>query len=350
MKKSIPIIIAAMSLAMSPVALAQDYVALLLPTDKQERWEKQDAKFFREWMDKLAPDVRVEVFNAKGDSAAQQRQAEQALTKGAKVLVVIPHDGQAAAVIADKAAEDGVPVIAYDRMIQSQNTSFWVQADLRASGRAQAAHVVANTKNGDTLVLLRGSPTDPNAPTIYHGQLDVLQGLFDSGERVLGGEAETPDWSQDVAQRNMEQILTKIGNNVQGVVASNDTTARGAIAAMLPQGLAGSVPVSGLDCELASMQQILIGNQTQCVWRDFNLMMEATAKAVVALMKGESLDGIVVGTSPANSAGKQVPMVPVGFYNAVGEKGVRYVVDADPAHSKDAVCKGEAAKTNYCRN
>lgn len=347
--KQIALVAAAASLALSPVAQAEDYVALLLPSDKQERWEKQDAVFFRDWMKKLAPDVRVEVFNALGDQAAQQRQAEQALTKGAKVLVVIPSDGDAAAVIADKAAEDNVPTIAYDRMIQSKNTSFWVQADLRASGRAQAAHVVANTKDGDTLVLLRGSPTDPNAPTIYHGQMDVLQGLFDSGERKFGGEAETPDWSQDVAQRNMEQMLTKLGNNVQGVVASNDSTALGAIAAMSPQGLAGNVPVSGLDCTLASLQAILLGNQTQCVWRDFNLMMEATAKAVVALMGGKSLDGIVVGTSPANSAGKQVPMVPVGFYNAVGEKGVAYVVNADPAHSKDAVCQGEAAKTNYCK-
>lgn len=347
--KQIALVAAAASLALSPVAQAEDYVALLLPTDQQERWEKQDARFFREHMKKLAPNVRVEVFNAKGDNSAQQRQAEQALTKGARVLVVIPHDGQAAAVIADKAAEDDVPTIAYDRMIQSRNTSFWVQADLRASGRAQAAHIVANTKHGDTLVLLRGSPTDPNAPTIYHGQLDVLQGLFDSGERVRGGEAETPDWKQDLAQRNMEQILTKLGNNVQGVVASNDTTARGAIAAMAPQGLAGRVPVSGLDCEIASLQKILIGEQTQCVWRDFNLMMEATAKAVVALMEGKSLDGIVVGTSPANSAGKKVPMVPVGFYNAVGEKGVAYVVNADAAIDKSAVCKGEAAKTNYCK-
>ena len=88
---------------------------------------------------------------------------------------------------------------------------------------------------------------------------------------------------------------------------------------------------------------------TQSVWRDFDMMAEATAKATVALVKGDSLDGIVVGTSPANSAGKEVPMVPVGFYNAVGEKGVAYVINNDPSISKADVCKGEAAQTSFCK-
>ena len=329
-------------------ALAQ--VTLLLPDNDQPRWESQDGAFFVQHMKDLAPDVEVEVLNANGDAAQQQRQAEQALTRGAKVLVVIPIDGEAAAVIADQAAEEGVPAIAYDRMIQSTNTSFWVQADLRASGRAQAAHVVANTDFGDTLVLLKGSPTDPNAPTIHQGQLDVLQPLFDSGERVLGYENWTPGWDPAIARRSMDQALTKLQNNVQGVVSSNDGNAGAAVASLEEQGMAGQVPVSGLDCTVAALQRILLGKQTQSVWRDFSLMMESTAKASIALLKGESLDGIVEGTSPANSAGKQVPMVPVGFYNAVGEAGVQYVIDNDSSISKADVCQGEAAQTAFCKS
>lgn len=334
----------------SPNALAQSggYVALLLPDNDQPRWESQDGRFFKEHMARLAPDIKVEVLNANGDSATQQRQAEQALSRGVKVLVVIAIDGEAAAVIADAAAEEGVPTIAYDRMIQSQNTSFWVQADLRASGRAQAAHVVANTEKGDTLVLLKGSPTDPNAPTIYHGQLDVLQPLFDSGERVLGHEDWTPGWDPAIAQRNMEQALTKLQNNVQGVVSSNDGNAGAAVTALESQGMAGQVPISGLDCTVEALQLMLLGKQTQSVWRDFSLMMESTAKAAIALVNGDSLDGIVQGFSPANSAGKEVPMVPVGFFNAVGEAGVQYVIDNDSSISKADVCKGEAAKTSFC--
>ena len=342
-------VLAALTFSLSSPALGADYVPLLLPDNDQPRWESQDGAFFLKHMKALAPDVEVEVLNANGDPAQQQRQAEQALSRGAKVLVVIPIDGEAAAIIADMAAEEGVPTIAYDRMIQSQNTSFWVQADLRASGRAQAAHIVANTDRGDTLVMLKGSPTDPNAPTIYQGQMDVLQPLFDSGERTLGYENWTQGWDPAVARRSMDQALTQLNNNVQGVVSSNDGNAGAAIASMEEQGLAGRVPVSGLDCTVEALQLMLLGQQTQSVWRDFNLMMEATAKAVVALMKGDSLDGIVEGVSPPNSAGKAVPMVPVGFYNAVGETGVQYVIDNDSSISKADVCKGEAAKTAFCQ-
>ena len=196
-KKAITCVALAM-MSMAPIAAAEDMVAMLLPENVNPRWESQDAAFFVKHMKDMAPNIQVEVFNANNDTAAQQRQAEQALSRGAKVLVVIPIDGEAAAIIADMAADEGVPTIAYDRMVQSTNTSFWVQADLRASGRAQAAHIVANTEFGDTLVMLKGSPTDPNAPTIYHGQMDVLESLFASGEQVLGYENWTQGWDPAV--------------------------------------------------------------------------------------------------------------------------------------------------------
>ena len=347
-KKVITCVALAM-MSMAPIAAAEDMVAMLLPENVNPRWESQDAAFFVKHMKDMAPNIQVEVFNANNDTAAQQRQAEQALSRGAKVLVVIPIDGEAAAIIADMAADEGVPTIAYDRMVQSTNTSFWVQADLRASGRAQAAHIVANTEFGDTLVMLKGSPTDPNAPTIYHGQMDVLESLFASGERVLGYENWTQGWDPAVARRSMDQALTKLNNNVQGVVSSNDGNAGAAVAALAEQGMAGKVPVSGLDCTVQALQLILLGQMTQSVWRDFDMMAEATAKATVALINEDSLDGIVMGTSPANSAGKEVPMVPVGFYNAVGEAGVQYVIDNDPSITKTDVCKGEAAATSFCK-
>ena len=328
---------------------ADELVVLLLPDNDQPRWENQDGRFFKEHMARLAPDVNVEVLNANGDPAAQQRQAEQALTRGAKVLVVIPIDGEAAAVIADSAKEAGVPTIAYDRMIQSKNVDFWVQADLFASGSAQAYNVVANTQQGDTLVLLKGSPTDPNAPTIYNGQMAVLKPLFDSGARVLGYENWTQGWDPAVARRSMDQALTKLNNNVQGVVSSNDGNAGAAIAALEEQGLP-NIPVSGLDATVDALQLMLLGKQSQSVWRSFDKMMESTAKAAIALINGDSLDGIVEGKSPANSAGKEVPFVPAEFYNVVGERGIQYVIDNDASITKADVCKGEAAQTSFCKN
>jgi D-xylose transport system substrate-binding protein len=162
----------ALTISSFGVAAAQDdekYVAMLLPENVNPRWESQDAAFFLEHMAEYAPDAKVEVFNANNDTATQQQQAEQALTNGADVLVVIPIDGEAAAIIADLAEEEGVPALAYDRMMQSENTDFWVQASMFETGRSQAQHVVDNTKEGDTLVLLKGSPTDPNAGVIFSG-------------------------------------------------------------------------------------------------------------------------------------------------------------------------------------
>jgi D-xylose transport system substrate-binding protein len=340
--------VAASGLVAASAASAQDMVALLLPENVNPRWEQQDAAGFLKTMSEIAPDVKVEVFNANNDTATQQRQAEQALTQGAKVLVVIPIDGESSAIIADTAAEEGVPTIAYDRMINSKNTLVWIQADLFESGAAQAQHVVDNTKSGDTLVLLRGSPTDPNAGDISDGQLKVLQPLFDSGERILGYENWTPGWDPAIARRSMDQALTQLNNNVQGVVSSNDGNAGAAIAAMEEQGIAGTVPVSGLDCTIQAQQLMLLGKQTQCGWRPLHDMADVAAKVAVRLLKGEDYDDLATKTVK-NPIGAEVAFAPVDAYSAVGEKGVKYVIKNDPTVSREAVCQGEAAKTKFCK-
>lgn len=333
----------------SPFAFAQSgFVALLLPENVNPRWENQDARFFLESMKELAPKVKVEVFNANNDTATQQRQAEQALTRGAKVLVVIPIDGESSAIIADNAADAGVPTIAYDRMIHSKNTTFWVQADLGAMGASQAEHVVRNTKKGDTLVLLKGSPTDPNAAVIHNGQLTILQSLFDSGDRVLGYENWTQGWDPAIARRSMDQALTKLKNNVQGVVSSNDGNAGAAIASLEEQGLDGKVPVSGLDATVQALQLILLGKQTQTGWRPFADMANITAKVTVRLLENKSVKSLTKGTV-INGVGAKVAFVPVGHYSAEGEKGVAYVIKNDTSVTKADVCKGAAAKTSFCK-
>lgn len=328
---------------------AEDLVVMLLPENVNARWESQDAHFFKQKMAGYAPDVVVEVFNANNDTATQQRQAEQALTRGAKVLVVIPIDGEAAAIIADQAEEAGVPAIAYDRMMQSENTDFWVQADMFATGAAQAQHVVDRTESGDTLVLIKGSPTDPNAGVIAAGQMSVLQPLFDSGERVLGYENWTPGWDPAIARRSMDQALTQLNNNVQGVVSSNDGNAGAAIASMAEQeGLVGKVPVTGLDCTVQALQLILLGEQTQCVWRPFEEMADVTAQVTVALLGDDDPSGLTQGTVE-NAAGAQIPFVPVAYYEAVGTDGVAYVIDHDLSVAKDSVCAGAASDTAFCK-
>ncbi|MCP4380731.1 MAG: sugar ABC transporter substrate-binding protein [Hyphomicrobiales bacterium] len=332
----------------SGAALAEDFVALLLPENVNPRWESQDARFFVEAMAKVAPDVTVEVFNANNDTATQQRQAEQALTRGAKVLVVIPIDGESSAIIADDAAASGVPTIAYDRMINSENTSFWVQADLEGMGYDQAMHVIENTKDGDTLVLLKGSPTDPNAAVIHNGQLRALQPLFDSGKRVLGYENWTQGWDPAIARRSMDQALTQLDNNVQGVVSSNDGNAGAAIASLAEQDLAGKVPVSGLDATVQALQLILLGEQTQSGWRPLADMAAATADVTAKLVADEDWKHLAPDTVK-NGVGADVNFVAVASYSAVGEEGVAYVIENDTSITKEMVCEGAAAETGFCK-
>lgn len=340
--------IAATALFGASAVMAQDMVALLLPENVNPRWESQDARFFVEAMAEVAPDVKVEVFNANNDTAAQQRQAEQALTQGAKVLIVIPIDGESSAIIADSAAEAGVPTIAYDRMINSENTSFWVQADLEGMGYDQAMHVIENTKDGDTLVMLKGSPTDPNAAVIHNGQLRALTPLYESGKRIMGYENWTQGWDPAIARRSMDQALTQLNNNVQGVVSSNDGNAGAAIASMEEQGMAGTVPVSGLDCTVQAQQLMLLGKQTQCGWRPLADMAQAAAQVTARLIAGETYDDL----APAmvtNGVGAEVAFVPVASYSAVGEEGVAYVIENDTSITKDMICQGAAAETGFCK-
>ena len=342
-------LIAVTAAAMSMAGMASaEMVALLLPENVNPRWEQQDAAAFVSTMAEIAPDIEVEVFNANNDTSVQQRQAEQALTQGAKVLIVIPIDGESSAIIADTAAEEGVPTIAYDRMINSLNTTFWVQADLEGMGYDQAMHVIENTEDGDTLVLLKGSPTDPNAAVIHNGQLRALTELFDSGKRILGYENWTPGWDPAIARRSMDQALTQLNNNVQGVVSSNDGNAGAAIAAMEEQGMAGTVPVSGLDCTVQAQQLMLLGKQTQCGWRPLADMAEAAAKVTVRLVNGQDFSDLASQTV-TNGVGAEVAYVPVGSYSAVGAEGVAYVIENDPSITREMVCQGEAAATALCQ-
>jgi D-xylose transport system substrate-binding protein len=340
--------VAASALLTTGVATAADMVALLLPENVNPRWEQQDAAAFVAKMAVIAPNIKVEVFNANNDTSVQQRQAEQALTQGAKVLVVIPIDGESSAIIADTAAEEGVPTIAYDRMINSVNTTFWVQADLEGMGYDQAMHVINNTKNGDTLVMLKGSPTDPNAAVIHNGQLRALSPLYASGTRVMGYENWTQGWDPAIARRSMDQALTQLENNVQGVVSSNDGNAGAAIAAMEEQGMAGSVPVSGLDCTVQAQQLMLLGKQTQCGWRPLEDMAAAAAEVSVRLVNGEDFSDLAPQTVQ-NGVGATVAYVPVGSYSAVGVDGVAYVIANDKSITKEMICQGEAAATTFCQ-
>ena len=283
-------------------------VAFLLPENVTPRWEGFDKPTFVSAMKKLAPSVKVDVLNALNKPDTQQSQAEQELTKGAKVLVVSAIDGKAFGVVAKKAASQGVKVIAYDRLISGAKISAYISFDGVAVGKAQGTWMKAHTKTGSRIAVINGATTDDNAHLFNKGYMGVLRPLFKSGARKVVGPANgtwTPGWDPPTAQREMEQLLTKNHNNIDAVLSANDGMAGGIIAALKAVGK--KVPVTGQDASLEGVQNIILGTQGMSVFKDFRLQAPAAAKITAALLAGKtSLPG--VNKHVANGAGS-IPSV-----------------------------------------
>lgn len=272
-------------------AHAGPLVAFLLPENVTPRWEGSDAPTFKKALAKLVPGATVDVLNALNDANKQQAQAEAELTKGAKVLVIAAVDQKAAAVIVKKAKAQGVPVIAYDRLIRNSPLSYYVSFDSVAVGKAEAQWMANHTKAGAKLVIINGSPTDDNAHLVNTGIHSVLDPLFKSKARTKVAEQWTPGWDPTKAQTEMEQILTKANNAVDGVVSANDGMAGGIVAALKAQGMSGTVKTTGQDASLEGIQNVVLGTQGVTVFKDFRLQAPATATIAAAILKG---------TKPAN--------------------------------------------------
>jgi len=251
------------------------------------RWEGSDAPTFKAALQKLVPGVQIDVLNALNDASKQQAQAEAELTKGAKVLVIAAVDQKAAAVIVKEANAKGVPVIAYDRLIKNSPLAYYVSFDSVAVGKAEAQWMADNTQKGARLAIINGSPTDDNAHLVNQGIHSVLDPLFASGDRVKVAEQWTPGWEPTKAQAEMEHILTKANNQVDGVVSANDGMAGGIISALKAQNLQGKVPTTGQDASLEGVQNVILGYQGVTVFKDFRLQAPAAAEIAAAIIAGK---------------------------------------------------------------
>jgi D-xylose transport system substrate-binding protein len=267
-------------------------VALLWPENVTPRWEGSDSPIFTKTIKQLVPGVQVDSLNALNDPAKQQSQAEAELAKGAKVLVVAAIDGKAFGVVVKEAKAQGATVIAYDRLILNSPLAYYVSFDSVVVGKVEAGWMKTHTKKGARLAIINGSPTDQNAHYVNTGIHKVLNPLFKSGARVKVGEQWTPGWDPPTAQREMEQILTKNNNNVQGVVSANDGMAGGIIAALKAQGLQGKVPTTGQDASLEGVQNVILGYQGVTAFKDFRLQAPAAAKIAAAIVNGTKVPGI----------------------------------------------------------
>jgi D-xylose transport system substrate-binding protein len=263
-------------------------IAFLLPESKTARYETQDKPLFDAAVKKLCASCQIVYSNADQDASKQQQQAEAALTQGVKVMVLDPVDGAAAAVIVNAANAKHVPVISYDRLLLNSKPDYYVEFDSPSVGKIQGTALVdklkADGKKG-SIIMINGAPTDNNAKLFKQGAHSVID---KSGFKVAK-EYDTPDWSPDKAQSEMDQAITSVGKGkFVGVYAANDGTAGGAIAAMKGAGIdPKTIPTTGQDAELPAIQRILVGDQYMTVYKPIKPLADKAAEWAVLLLQGK---------------------------------------------------------------
>ena len=275
--------------------------------------------------------------DAQSSPGKQLTDIEALISKGANALIVLAQDSDAIRPAVEKATNEGIPVVGYDRLIEIPS-AFYITFDNKEVGRMQASAVFALKPKGN-YVFIKGSSTDPNADLLFAGQQEVLKDALAKGDIKNAGEAYTDQWLPANAQRNMEQILTKNGNKVDAVVASNDGTAGGVVAALSAQGLAGTVPVSGQDGDKAALNRVALGSQTVSVWKDARELGKNAAEIAIALAGGKKFSDIKGAGTFSDGPKKQkmtaILLKPV----AITKSNLNVVIDAGWI-SKDAVCQG----------
>lgn len=306
-------------------------IGLSMDTLKEERWQR-DRDLFKAKAEALGAQVLVQAAN--GDDALQNSQAENLLTQGVKVLVVVPHNAKTTATIVESAHKVGVPVISYDRLILDADVDYYISFDNVKVGEMQAEYLVKRKPTGN-YVLIGGAPTDNNARLFRDGQMNILKPLVDKGDIKIVADQWAKDWQPSEGLKIMENALTKNDNKVDAVVASNDGLAGAAIQALAEQKLAGQVVVSGQDAELAGAQRIAAGTQSMTVYKPIKLLADKAAELAVKLAKKEA---IAEATQKVNNGKKDVPSVLLAPVS-VDKENLDSTLIADGFHKKEDVYK-----------
>jgi D-xylose transport system substrate-binding protein len=269
---------------------------------QEERWKTDEAAMKAAIV--AAGDTYISA-DAQSSAQKQLSDIESLISQNANALIVLAQDSSAIGPAVQKAVDEGIPVIGYDRLIENPQ-AFYITFDNKEVGRMQARAVFAVRPRGN-YVFIKGSSADPNADFLFAGQMEVLKEAIDAGKIKNVGEAYTDGWLPANAQKNMEQILTKNSNKVDAVVASNDGTAGGAIAALAAQGMAGAVPVSGQDGDHAALNRIALGTQTVSVWKDARSLGKKAAEIALLLADGKKMSE-VPGVVKFSGGSKKVEM------------------------------------------
>ncbi|PAF19266.1 D-xylose ABC transporter substrate-binding protein [Terribacillus saccharophilus] len=295
-----------------------------------ERWQ-HDRDFFVEKAEELGAEVLVQ--SADGDEAKQLSQIQNMLSQDIDALVIIAINSDALSTVVDQAKAEGISVLSYDRLINGTDIDAYVSFDNVRVGEMQAEYLMEQVPTGKYF-LMGGSPTDNNAKLFREGQMNILQPLVDSGDIEVVGDQWAKNWDANEALKIMENALTANKNEIDAVVASNDSTAGGAIQALEAQGLDGKVAISGQDADLAGVQRIAEGTQTMTIYKPIKEIATKSAEVAVQLAKGEE----VTADSSINNGTMDVPFIKLDPIQVNKDNLVETVIN-DGFHTFDDVYK-----------
>jgi D-xylose transport system substrate-binding protein len=319
-------------------AAAKGFVGVILPdAASSNRWETADRPFLTKAF--AAAGVKVDIQNANGDKTAFQTIADQMLTKGAKVLIMVNLDSASAKAVQDKAKAQGVPTIDYDRLTLNGSQSYYVSFDNTAVGVLQGTGIAnclkAAGKKKARIVYLNGSPDDNNATLFKKGYDSVLRPMIKSGAYTLVDDQAVPGWDNVKGGTIFEQQLTKAGGKLDAVVSANEGLGLAAIAILKRNKLNGKVCVSGQDATVDGLRAVLMGDMSNTVYKAIKAEANGAAALAVALLNGKKASS---ASKMVNNGTMNVPsvlLVPVGITKA----NVKVVI-ADGFQKRGDVCKG----------
>jgi D-xylose transport system substrate-binding protein len=264
-------------------------VAFLMPDQASTRYEKQDHPLFEQRLKQLCPGCEVIYQNADSDPSKQQQQATSAITQGAKVMVVDPVDAASLASTLNQAKSRGIKIVAYDRPFPKFKVDAYVSFDNEKIGKLISTSLVDHLKSSGAaskggILQVNGSPTDAAAGLIKKG---IHEGVDPSGIKELA-EFDTPDWVPAKAQDWVSGQISKFRGQIVGVVAANDGTAGGTIAAFKAAGVNPVPPVTGNDATTAALQLIIAGDQYNTISKPSEIVAAAAARVAVGFLNGQS--------------------------------------------------------------
>ncbi len=302
-------------------------IGVILPDSASSaRWETADRKYLEAAF--KAAGVQYDIQNAQNDKTRFQTIADQMITGGATVLMIVNLDSGTGKAVIDKAKAQGVGVIDYDRLTLNGGASYYVSFNNVAVGKLQGEGLVkCLTAKGvakPVVAELNGSPTDNNATLFKEGYDSVLKPKYDSGEYIKGPDQSVPEWNNTTAGTIFEQMMTQKQNKIDGVLAANDGLGNAAIAVLKRNGLNGQVPVTGQDATVQGLQNVLAGDQCMTVYKAIKQEADEAAKLAIALAKGENVN--TGETVKDTESGKDVPaklLVPV----SITKENIKTVID-----------------------